>query len=53
MIMMIVNRHHVCDYGIEPPLVLQVDLPSEIGYTEREHKGRRRPDDCEKEARFY
>jgi len=37
-------RHHVCDYGIEPPLVLQTDLPSEIGYTEREHKGRRRLD---------
>lgn len=37
-------RHHVCDYGIEPPLVLQTDLPSEIGYAEREHKGRRRLD---------
>lgn len=38
------HRHHVCDYGIEPPLVLQTDLPSEIGYAEREHKGRRRLD---------
>lgn len=33
--------HGVCDYGIEPPIVLQTDLPSEIGYLERENKGRR------------
>ncbi|MBM0492746.1 hypothetical protein GNZ06_18085 [Aeromonas jandaei] len=33
--------HHVCDYGIEPPIVLQTDLPSEIGYLERENKGHR------------
>ncbi|WP_429022777.1 glycosyltransferase family 25 protein [Aeromonas allosaccharophila] len=33
--------HGVCDYGIEPPIVLQTDLPSEIGYSERENKGKR------------
>lgn len=33
--------HHVCDYGIEPPIVLQTDLPSEIGYADRENKGKR------------
>lgn len=33
--------HHVCDYGIEPPIVLQTNLPSEIGYADRENKGKR------------
>ncbi|HDZ8839860.1 TPA: glycosyltransferase family 25 protein [Aeromonas veronii] len=33
--------HGVCDYGIEPPIVLQTDQPSEIGYLERENKGHR------------
>ncbi len=33
--------HHVSDYGIEPPIVLQTDLPSEIGYAERQNKGDR------------
>lgn len=33
--------HHVSDYGIEPPIVLQTNLPSEIGYADRENKGKR------------
>lgn len=35
------HTHRVCDYGIEPPIVLQTDLPSEIGYADRENKGKR------------
>ncbi|MGL5814846.1 MAG: glycosyltransferase family 25 protein [Aeromonas sp.] len=35
------HLHRVCDYGIEPPIVLQTDLPSEIGYADRENKGSR------------